>query len=133
MKHLPLAIRLHCNAPKNLSIVGRTVWGMLESSRTESRIGLLSFGQRPVAVPTSVDSRLVIDAAGPEQAKALSVKYLIACPTMGSRRICTGEHGLYSLRYWRDAVNPFWPTKYPKLIGTALKGCSLLSAWGAIQ
>jgi len=34
-------------------------------------------------VPTSVDSGLVMDAAGPEQRKSLGAIYLIGCPTTG--------------------------------------------------
>ena len=41
------------------------------------------FGQMPPSVPTSVDARLVLDAAGPEQRKSLSAIYLVACPVSG--------------------------------------------------
>jgi len=43
--------------------------------------GLRTFAQ--VAVPTSVNAGLVIDAAGPEQRKSLNAIYLIACPNVG--------------------------------------------------
>jgi len=42
-----------------------------------------TFAQTPVAVPTSVDARLVLDAAGPEQRQSLTAIYLIACPNVG--------------------------------------------------
>jgi S1-C subfamily serine protease len=45
--------------------------------------GLPALTQTPVAVPTSVNAGLVIDAAGPEQRKSLSAIYLIACPDVG--------------------------------------------------
>lgn len=35
------------------------------------------------SIPTSVDARLVLDAAGPEQRRSLSAIYLIACPDVG--------------------------------------------------
>jgi S1-C subfamily serine protease len=35
------------------------------------------------AVPTSVDAKLVLDAAGPQQRKSLTAIYLIACPDVG--------------------------------------------------
>jgi S1-C subfamily serine protease len=35
------------------------------------------------AIPTSVDTKLVFDAAGPEQRKSLGNTYLIACPLGG--------------------------------------------------
>jgi len=34
-------------------------------------------------VPTSVDAKLVLDAAGPQQRKSLNAIYLIACPDVG--------------------------------------------------
>jgi S1-C subfamily serine protease len=42
-----------------------------------------AFAQAPVAVPTSVDAGLVLDAAGPEQRQSLAAIYLIACPDVG--------------------------------------------------
>ena len=45
--------------------------------------GVLTLAQSPVIVPTSVDARLAIDAAGPEQRKSLNAIYLIACPNVG--------------------------------------------------
>jgi S1-C subfamily serine protease len=46
-----------------------------------------SFGPRAYsqsnAVPTSVDAKLVMDAAGPQQRKSLTAIYLIACPDVG--------------------------------------------------
>jgi S1-C subfamily serine protease len=45
--------------------------------------GLPNFAQTPVTVPTSVNSGLVMDAAGPEQRKSLNAIYLIACPGVG--------------------------------------------------
>jgi S1-C subfamily serine protease len=44
---------------------------------------LFTYAQAPVGVPTSVNSALVIDAAGPEQRKSLNAIYLIACPDSG--------------------------------------------------
>jgi S1-C subfamily serine protease len=35
------------------------------------------------SIPTSVDAKLVLDAAGPQQRKALNAIYLIACPEVG--------------------------------------------------
>jgi S1-C subfamily serine protease len=46
-------------------------------------MGRSTFAQAPVSVPTSVNSALVIDAAGPEQRKSLNAIYLIACPGSG--------------------------------------------------
>lgn len=40
--------------------------------------------QEPFQVPTSVDSTLVLDAAGPEQRKSLSAIYLVVCPSEGA-------------------------------------------------
>jgi S1-C subfamily serine protease len=45
--------------------------------------GLQTFAQATVTVPTSVNARLVVDAAGPEQRKSLNAIYLIACPNVG--------------------------------------------------
>lgn len=42
------------------------------------------------AVPISVDSKLVLDAAGPEQRKSLGNIYLIACPTGTGAVVGTG-------------------------------------------
>ena len=42
------------------------------------------------AVPISVDSKLVFDAAGPEQRKSLGNIYLVACPTGAGAVIGTG-------------------------------------------
>jgi hypothetical protein len=42
-----------------------------------------TLGQSPVAVPTSVNAKTVIDAAGPEQRRSLDAIYLIACPNVG--------------------------------------------------
>lgn len=38
----------------------------------------------PVEVPTSVNAKLVLDAAGPEQRKSLNTIYLIVCPESNS-------------------------------------------------
>jgi S1-C subfamily serine protease len=46
--------------------------------------GPAAFGQTSVTVPTSIDSGKVIDAAGPEQRKALTAIYLIVCPNVGA-------------------------------------------------
>lgn len=40
--------------------------------------------QNPVQVPASVNSGLVMDAAGPEQRKSLGAIYLIICPATGA-------------------------------------------------
>ena len=40
--------------------------------------------QTPFQVPTSVDSRLLMDAAGPEQRSFLDAVYLIVCPNEGA-------------------------------------------------
>lgn len=40
--------------------------------------------QDPVQVPASVNSGLVMDAAGPEQRKSLGAIYLIVCPATGA-------------------------------------------------
>jgi hypothetical protein len=40
--------------------------------------------QNPVQVPASVNSGLVMDAAGPEQRKSLGAIYLIVCPATGA-------------------------------------------------
>lgn len=45
---------------------------------------LLAQQQLPTAIPTSVDSKLVFDAAGPKQRGALSSVILIACPQSGA-------------------------------------------------
>jgi len=45
--------------------------------------GVPTSAQAPVTIPTSVNARLVIDAAGPEQRKSLNAIYLIACPNVG--------------------------------------------------
>src|SRR5450755_3214529 len=37
-----------------------------------------------VGVPTSVNAKLVLDAAGPEQRKSLNTVYLIVCPDSNS-------------------------------------------------
>jgi len=47
-------------------------------------LGLPILGQTPVTVPTSVNAGPVIDAAGPEQRKALNAIYLIVCPNVGA-------------------------------------------------
>lgn len=46
--------------------------------------GLPIFAQAPVAVTTSVNAGLVIDAAGPEQRRSLGAIYLIECPNVAS-------------------------------------------------
>lgn len=51
------------------------VWSLLAISMFVSQL----FAQG-AQVPTSVDSTLVLDAAGPEQRKSLSAIYLIVCP-----------------------------------------------------
>jgi hypothetical protein len=43
--------------------------------------GFCAFSQ--TSVPTSVDAKMVLDAAGPEQRRSLSAIYLIACPDVG--------------------------------------------------
>jgi hypothetical protein len=52
--------------------------------------GLNAQAAPPETVPTSVDARLVLDAAGPEQRKSLGNIYLIACPLGGRYEIGTG-------------------------------------------
>lgn len=47
-------------------------------------LSFLTLAQAPVSVPTSVNSGPVIDAAGPEQRKALNAIYLIVCPNVGA-------------------------------------------------
>ena len=44
-------------------------------------VGISALGQ--TTVPTSVDAKLVLDAAGPQQRKSLNAIYLIACPNVG--------------------------------------------------
>jgi hypothetical protein len=48
-------------------------------------VGTLGYCQTvvPNTVPTSVDAKLVIDAAGPDQRRSLTNVYLIACPMGG--------------------------------------------------
>jgi hypothetical protein len=46
---------------------------------------LCLFAQSPaIAIPTSIDARLVLDAAGPAQRKSLNAIYLIVCPGVGA-------------------------------------------------
>jgi S1-C subfamily serine protease len=48
-------------------------------------LGGLAAAQNPQSqIPTSVDSSLVFDAAGPEQRKSLSAILLIVCPNVGA-------------------------------------------------
>lgn len=44
--------------------------------------GLRAFSQT-TSIPTSVNAKLVLDAAGPQQRKSLNAIYLIACPDVG--------------------------------------------------
>src|SRR6266478_3484579 len=44
--------------------------------------GVCAFSQA-TSVPTSVDAKLVLDAAGPQQRESLDAIYLIACPDVG--------------------------------------------------
>lgn len=47
--------------------------------------GLYAFGQSPTTpIPTSVDAKLILDAAGPAQRKSLTAIYLIICPNVGA-------------------------------------------------
>src|SRR6266446_1108672 len=44
----------------------------------------LLFAQVPVQIPSSVDSTLLLDAAGPEQRQSLTAIYLVICPNVGA-------------------------------------------------
>jgi S1-C subfamily serine protease len=50
---------------------------------TAALSGML-FAQQPIQIPTSVDSALLLDAAGPEQRRSLSAIYLMICPNEGA-------------------------------------------------
>jgi len=48
-------------------------------------VGLCSFAQSPATpIPTSINAKLVLDAAGPAQRKSLNAIYLIICPKVGA-------------------------------------------------
>lgn len=55
-----------------------------------SAIALVAQTDVPTTVPTSVNATIVLDAAGPDQRKALKDIYLIACPTGTGAVIGTG-------------------------------------------
>src|ERR1017187_4911748 len=55
-----------------------------------SAVSAISQTDNSTTVPISVDSKLVLDAAGPEQRKSLGNVYLIACPTGTNTIIGTG-------------------------------------------
>jgi S1-C subfamily serine protease len=47
--------------------------------------GLFTFAQSPTTpIPTSVDAKLTLDAAGPAQRKSLAAIYLVICPDVGA-------------------------------------------------
>jgi S1-C subfamily serine protease len=46
--------------------------------------------EAPTSVPTAVNAKLVLDAAGPEQRRSLANVYLIACPTSTGAELGTG-------------------------------------------
>jgi len=52
--------------------------------------GLQASAQTATPIPISVDARLIMDAAGPQQRKSLSAIYLIACPNGPAFTIGTG-------------------------------------------
>ena len=63
---------------RNRRVKYATSWAL-----TGLLFGSAARAQSPVPVPTSVDTAMVLDAAGPEQRKSLNAIYLIICPSDG--------------------------------------------------
>jgi S1-C subfamily serine protease len=58
------------------------VWSIVASS--------VLFAQVPTQIPTSVDSTLLLDAAGPEQRQSLNAIYLVICPNVDAKTADVG-------------------------------------------
>lgn len=87
------ARRIHVKTPQ-VRTVSAFFLGVIQIMQTLSKYSLLStlavimtcsvVGQTPFQVPTSVDSSLLMDAAGSDQRSFLDAVYLIVCPNEGA-------------------------------------------------